>query len=194
MSESSDSIEKDKVYKAYSLLDVIPGDSAAQIRSSYRKQVAMFHPDKFSSNPGDQAQATEKMKAINEAYTLIRHAPLSHRDRSPASNFPGNDPKPKGKNIFKMTFLRYNPGKSNKRGGGLFFTCFFTGCGFGVLFGILFSFAILMPLNFVYNYLTTGTANLTVLPVNVIVILISTLFFGLYNGIAKTVFAFLDSR
>jgi hypothetical protein len=74
----------EKLFQAYTLLNVKPGDSADTIRQEYRKLARIYHPDKLSSNPPAMAEATEKMKAINEAYSLIKCAPLGENDTAPA--------------------------------------------------------------------------------------------------------------
>ena len=187
---------KDTIYKAYSLLDVTPGDSAEKIKESYRNLAGMYHPDKFSSHPEAQSRATTKMIAINEAYALIKNAPQSRDDRlsiNKDDTLSKSEPGRYSKNPFSILFRKYFHTQGNEKTAGIFFSCFLNGCGLGVFIGIIFSIAILVPLNIIYNYLTTGTANLTVVPINIIVIVISALFFGLYNGIAKTIFAFLDN-
>ena len=73
----------DKLFQAYTLLNVKPGDSVETIRQEYRKLARTYHPDKLSSTPSFMAEATEKMKAINEAYSLIKCAPLSGNDTAP---------------------------------------------------------------------------------------------------------------
>lgn len=75
--------EQDKIYHAYRLLNVEPGDTADKIHREYRKMAITFHPDRLSSNPAAMERATEKMKEINQAYSLIKHAPLDEDDTLP---------------------------------------------------------------------------------------------------------------
>jgi hypothetical protein len=72
-----------KLYQAYRLLDVGPGDSTDTIKMKYLNLVKTYHPDKLYANPTAQAEATEKMKEINESYCLIKNAPLSAAEGSP---------------------------------------------------------------------------------------------------------------
>lgn len=73
--------DKQKILRAYSLLNVTPGDSPAKIKKEYRLLARKFHPDNFSTNLAAMKNATEKMKALNEAYSLIKKAPLDKEDR-----------------------------------------------------------------------------------------------------------------
>lgn len=73
-------LDKMELYKAYRILRVSPGDSVLTIKRAYRKLVRAFHPDRFASNPASKANAEEQMKIINEAYSLIKDAPLSQAD------------------------------------------------------------------------------------------------------------------
>ncbi|MCP5106826.1 MAG: DnaJ domain-containing protein [bacterium] len=77
MAENSNTNTKQNyIYQAYLLLNVSPGDSTEKIREEYLKLARTFHPDRLSANPAAQAEAAEKMKEINSAYSLIKHAPL----------------------------------------------------------------------------------------------------------------------
>lgn len=69
-----------RIYQAYRLLNVVPGDSVSTIKAEYLKLARIFHPDKVYTNPSAQADATEKMKEINESYCLIKNAPLNAQD------------------------------------------------------------------------------------------------------------------
>ena len=54
------------------LLDVEPGASKAEIKRAYRRQAADYHPDKVANLPsGFQEFATERMRQLNEAYTIL---------------------------------------------------------------------------------------------------------------------------
>ncbi len=64
---------------AYEILDVAPNASARAIKQAYRKLAKRWHPDRYASGTQAQAEATQMMKAINEAYSCIMHAPLRHK-------------------------------------------------------------------------------------------------------------------
>ncbi len=62
---------------AYRLLDV--PDSACQqtIKSSYRKLLKRWHPDRYESGSPSQAEARRMTEMITGAYSRIQQAPLS---------------------------------------------------------------------------------------------------------------------
>ena len=67
-------------HKAYRILHVVPGDSSLTIKRAYKKLVRAFHPDRFALNPSAQANAEEQLKEINQAYALIKNAPLLNEE------------------------------------------------------------------------------------------------------------------
>ena len=54
----------------YQILGVARSASADQIRSAYRELVKKYHPDLFFA-PDAKAEATEKLRLINEAYAVL---------------------------------------------------------------------------------------------------------------------------
>ena len=57
----------------YAILGVSPDASDAEVRSAFRKMALKHHPDKVAHlGPEFQRDATEKFRAINEAYDRIR--------------------------------------------------------------------------------------------------------------------------
>lgn len=49
-----------------------------RIKREYRRLAKLWHPDRFLHNSPDQRRAAERMRAINDAYRLISHAPLRY--------------------------------------------------------------------------------------------------------------------
>ena len=68
-----------RIERAYRLLGVTPDTSALRIKRAYRQLARVWHPDKFAQSTTDQRRATERMREINEAYQLAKHAPLRYR-------------------------------------------------------------------------------------------------------------------
>ncbi|MBE9005420.1 dynamin family protein [Fortiea sp. LEGE XX443] len=63
--------EKDKIARAYKILE-LPQDAAfADIKQAYKNLVKKWHPDLFVNQPQMQKQAQEKMRLLNEAYTVL---------------------------------------------------------------------------------------------------------------------------
>jgi DnaJ domain len=57
----------------YEIFGVSPSASAREIRVAHRKLVKRYHPDVYWTNE-DKARATEKLRAINEAYAVLSNA------------------------------------------------------------------------------------------------------------------------
>lgn len=56
----------------YSVLGLAPDAEVEHIRKTYRKLMAMYHPDRVATlSAAKQAEAVEKAKRINEAYQII---------------------------------------------------------------------------------------------------------------------------
>lgn len=57
---------------ACSILDIVHGFSADQLKQKYRKQMKKYHPDIYSSeNPNLRAFAEERARSINAAYEYL---------------------------------------------------------------------------------------------------------------------------
>jgi cytochrome c-type biogenesis protein CcmH/NrfG len=65
--------------QCYRLLEVEPDASADDIRGAYLVLVNVWHPDRFQHDPSLQARASEKLRAFNRAFQLIKEAPLLRR-------------------------------------------------------------------------------------------------------------------
>ncbi|MDZ8052186.1 MAG: dynamin family protein [Aulosira sp. ZfuVER01] len=63
--------EKDKITRAYSILGLQPGVSFSEVKQAYKTLVKKWHPDLFVAKPQLQQQAQEKMRLVNEAYTIL---------------------------------------------------------------------------------------------------------------------------
>ncbi|MBW4476451.1 MAG: dynamin family protein [Tolypothrix brevis GSE-NOS-MK-07-07A] len=63
--------EKDKTTRAYATLEVQCNASFAEVKQAYRILVKKWHPDLFVDKPQQQKEAQEKIRLINEAYTIL---------------------------------------------------------------------------------------------------------------------------
>ena len=65
---SDDSLD---INHAYSILDLKPSASQADVKQAYRQLVKTWHPDRFPL-PQQKQEAEEKIKKINAAYNQIK--------------------------------------------------------------------------------------------------------------------------
>jgi len=61
----------DEIRESYRLLELEPGASRKAVKTAYRELVKIWHPDRFPDDPPLQGRASEKTKALNEAYRKI---------------------------------------------------------------------------------------------------------------------------
>ncbi len=78
--------------QAYRVLGLAPDSSALRIKREYRRLAKLWHPDKFPHNTAEQRRATERMREINDAYQLIKHAPLRYRANATRAGKPVAEP------------------------------------------------------------------------------------------------------
>lgn len=57
----------------FDVLQVNRQSSKDEIKSSYRRLIKKWHPDKFQLNSKDYNEATEKSKLLNEAYNILKN-------------------------------------------------------------------------------------------------------------------------
>jgi len=71
---------------AYDLLEVPYTADSSQVRRAYLRLVREHHPDRQPARSIEQQQATERLAKINDAYALVRDAPLRFHRVSRGSN------------------------------------------------------------------------------------------------------------
>ncbi len=71
--------------RSYEILNVSPTATTHVIKQAYRKLAKRWHPDLYSPGTTSYAEATQMMKAINEAYSSILHAPLRYCVEGPGT-------------------------------------------------------------------------------------------------------------
>jgi DnaJ domain len=75
----------------YEIFGVSPSATADEIRAAHRDLVKRYHPDIYSTEE-DKARATEKLRAINEAYAVLSHP--ERRKKYDASRVTPPPPRP----------------------------------------------------------------------------------------------------
>jgi curved DNA-binding protein CbpA len=71
---------------AYTVLGVDYSANSSVIRQAYKRLAKQHHPDKHPAGSAEHQQATTRMAQINDAYRLIRDAPLRHHRVSKGSD------------------------------------------------------------------------------------------------------------
>ncbi len=91
----------DPVSRAYAQLGLSPGATQDQLRKQYKTLVRRWHPDRFAGDAQGQAEASLRMRAINDAYHLLlqRSAPAPD---PPASR----PPRPRGASLSREEIER----------------------------------------------------------------------------------------
>lgn len=80
----------DELRRAYDLLDAPHSAPPDDIKRAYRRITKRWHPDRYRSGTPAHAEATQVMKQINRAYSLIADAPLLHLT-APSSSTPNQN-------------------------------------------------------------------------------------------------------
>jgi curved DNA-binding protein CbpA len=57
--------------KCYELPGLKPGATREELKAAYRDLARVWHPDRFTHDPGLQTRAQERLKQINEAYNSL---------------------------------------------------------------------------------------------------------------------------
>jgi tetratricopeptide (TPR) repeat protein len=95
---------------SYRVLDLRPGASAEEIRAAHRLLVNVWHPDRFQHDTALQAQAQEKLKAINIAYAELCKARRAGRAPAAAAEPPAHDSsRPRGADAARTRTSKPSP-------------------------------------------------------------------------------------
>ena len=75
----------DSLDRAYATLGLRRGCSRAELKRTYRDLVRRWHPDRHAADPAGQAEATMKLRAINDAFRAVARAMSGAPGASPAA-------------------------------------------------------------------------------------------------------------
>ena len=91
-----------RLKRAYEVLGIPLSASALSIKQAYGRIAKRWHPDLYPTGTPAYDEAGQMMKLINEAYSLVEHAPLRYyiethptapRKKSHAAYYTGQDQK-----------------------------------------------------------------------------------------------------
>ena len=74
----------DSLDRAYATLGLRRGCSRAELKRTYRDLVRRWHPDRHAGDPAGQAEATMKLRAINDAFRAVAGAMAGAAGGTPA--------------------------------------------------------------------------------------------------------------
>jgi hypothetical protein len=77
---------RDDLSHDYATLGLTPSASPVEVRKAYKKLVRQWHPDRFARDPAGQAEATQRMRAINTAYETIRGSYIPRYESTTAAD------------------------------------------------------------------------------------------------------------
>ena len=97
------------IEKCYEILGVPPSATKDQVKQAYHDLAKVWHPDRFMHDKRLQSRAQEKLKEINEAYTVVMSpqayaaGPSSWRPKTAQSTKPAARPRePRPKDKYRM--------------------------------------------------------------------------------------------
>lgn len=74
----------DEIRSAYAVLGLRPGASLHRVKRQFKALVRRWHPDRFANDPQGKAEANDRLRVINNAYSTILQTGLG-RAMPPAS-------------------------------------------------------------------------------------------------------------
>jgi curved DNA-binding protein CbpA len=89
---SPQAAEIENLAHAYRVLDVTWNASPRAIKSSYRKRVKRWHPDRYPPGTESHAESTLMTRLLNDAFARIENAPLRNGTATPFSRPAGARP------------------------------------------------------------------------------------------------------
>ena len=84
----------DATRRSYAVLGLPPGSPYPAVRKRYMSLVKTWHPDRFASDPQGQAEAGERLRVINTAYSTLERC-LD----APSAETPRRSPKASGRRL-----------------------------------------------------------------------------------------------
>jgi hypothetical protein len=82
----------DPVARAYATIGLRPGASARELKEQYKRLVKTWHPDRWANDPISQAEASQRMRAINDAYATLHRLRVDEAPRRAEPKPPAAQP------------------------------------------------------------------------------------------------------
>jgi DnaJ-like protein len=64
----------DELRSAYAVLGLQPGASLQEVKQQFKNLVRRWHPDRYANDPQGKAEANDRLRVINNAYSTILQA------------------------------------------------------------------------------------------------------------------------
>ena len=80
--------------QAYRVLGIPRDASAHAIKQAYRKLVKRWHPDLYKSGTAEHSEASQMTRLLNEAYSVVSHAPLRYQRSDRSTPYRGTEWRP----------------------------------------------------------------------------------------------------
>lgn len=61
----------DELRRSYAVLGLQPGASLQEVKQQFRTLVRRWHPDRYANDPQGKAEANDRLRVINNAYSTI---------------------------------------------------------------------------------------------------------------------------
>ena len=79
----------DELRSAYAVLGLQPGASLQEVKQQFKTLVRRWHPDRFANDPQGKAEANDRLRVINQAYSTILQSRFGEASQSRREPPPG---------------------------------------------------------------------------------------------------------
>src|SRR5207247_8775136 len=76
----------------YTVLELLPNATLADIKTAWHEQLQVWHPDRFNHSPALHRKAEARTQLINQAYQTLSDPSLRTRSDAATQNAPSTTP------------------------------------------------------------------------------------------------------